>query len=88
MKKGLPTSPRGKATRTKNMRHGSVVQALEPRLLYSADLLPVALDQSTQAAPQVVAQQLQSTPTQNTSQTVQSQLVVIDLGITDSDARP
>jgi trimeric autotransporter adhesin len=84
MKKGLPTSPRGKATRTKNMRHGSIVQALEPRLLYSADVLPVALDQSTQAAPQVVAQKLQSTSAQNTSQTVQSQLVVIDLSITDA----
>jgi Domain of unknown function (DUF4347) len=84
MKKGSPISPRGKAMRTKNVRSSSVVQALEPRLLYSADVLPVALDQSTQTAPQVVAQQLQATPAQNSSLTVQSQLVVIDLSITDS----
>jgi trimeric autotransporter adhesin len=84
MKKGLPTSPRGKAIRTKAVRSGSVVQALEPRLLYSADVLPVALEQSTPATSQAVTQPLQANTATSTVQTVQSQLVVIDLGIADA----
>jgi hypothetical protein len=84
MKRDSKNSPSGKAKRTKQVRASSVVQALEPRLLYSADVLPVALEQSTQATSQAVTQPLQANTAASTVQTVQSQLVVIDLGIADA----